>query len=108
MKTIYLSILLVLLSAPAFTQVKMGSTVDAEKGAVLDLSNTNPDYIGGLKLPLVDIADLEFIPATFTDLGVAQDTNNNLKGLLVYNTNTTTGQGVYVWNGDKWEKISMN
>ncbi|MDR2087208.1 MAG: hypothetical protein LBP72_08540 [Dysgonamonadaceae bacterium] len=37
-------------------------------------------------------------------ISAAQDRDLELAGMIVYNTNTTTGIGVHVWDGDDWIK----
>ena len=94
-------------------QVKIGEGTQPEKGAVLDLKKTTSEgYLGGMLLPQVNITDLGYIPAAFTDAdkmpgynaanGV--DTNTDLAGLVVYNTNIVTA-GVYMWDGDNWIQV---
>jgi|GEM_PF-3769387 hypothetical protein len=99
-------------------QVTIGAEKLPEKGAVLDLNPTGTDrYVGGLLLTNIAILDLEYIPASFTEArsmagynstnGV--NTNQALKGMMVYNTtaNETKGisVGAYVWDGTKWIKM---
>ena len=112
---LFLSMLCVCLCAPLTIngQVKIGGSSIPAQGAVLDL---NGSYSGGLLLPNVFIEDDEFIPASFTDAdkmagydstdGV--DTNADLSGMIVYNTNddVADGEGVYVWTGDWWQIVS--
>ena len=94
-------------------QVKVGEKAEPVKGAVLDMTTTTAGYRGGLLLPHVYINQLTRIPASFTDadkmpgynsvFGV--ETNTDLTGLIVYNTNTTlspAGKGVYLWDGENW------
>jgi hypothetical protein len=70
------------------------------QGAVLDLNATV--YKGGLLLPNVNLTTL----TALTDLTLPLATPADLKGLIVYNINPTTGEGIYVWNGsNKWEAI---
>jgi hypothetical protein len=62
---------------------------------------------GGLLLSNVNITNLDSIPAgTGYFLGVDtpadMDVNPGLRGAIVYNTNETTGAGIYVWNGKWW------
>ena len=104
-KALFLMILLFLLfSGTAFVnaQVRIGAIAVPEKGTVLDLksSATAPGYVGGLLLPHVALADLNTVPATWVGSGTIDP--SKLKGLLVYNTNTAFGTGIYVWNGTKW------
>ena len=94
-------------------QVKIGEGILPETGAVLDMKKITPaGYLGGLLLPHVNITDLGFIPAAFTDAdkmagynaadGV--DTNTELAGLIVYNTNIAAA-GVYMWDGNNWIQV---
>jgi hypothetical protein len=86
-------------------QVRIGAIAEPEKGAVLDLksSASAPGYVGGLLLPLVELSDLNTVPDTWA--GSESLDVSLLKGLLVYNTNTTLGKGIYVWDGTKWSAI---
>ena len=88
-------------------QVRIGDNTIPVKGAVLDLDNPG-GYTGGLKLPNVSITDLKQIPADFTEnAGITTTTDKTaLTGIVVYNTNTTTGIGVYYWDGEKWRPAS--
>jgi len=91
---------------PLHAQVRIGEDVVPTKGTVLDLSNTSDGYIGGLKLPNVSITDLNTIPTSFKESAtITENTDKEaLVGTVVYNTNTTTGAGIYCWNGTKWIK----
>src|SRR5690554_3367876 len=62
-------------------------------GAMLDVSATNK----GVLLPRVNIANLSTI---------APVTGSSTVGMLVYNTNTTTGVGYYYWDGSNWVRFS--
>ena len=90
----------------ARAQMTIGADRAPVTGAVLDLAPLN-GYIGGLKLPHVEIEDLEFIPDSFTEIMPAQDVNRDLTGILVYNTridlSKTITPGVYVWDGLRWK-----
>jgi hypothetical protein len=71
-------------------------------GALLDL---NRGATGGLLLSNVALPNLSVIPAnTFVNISTEQDTNQELVGMIVYNTDATTGIGIYVWDGDDWIK----
>ena len=61
-------------------------------GAMLDVAATNK----GLLIPRVSIANLATI---------APITGSTTTSLLVYNTNATTGQGFYYWDGAQWVKF---
>ncbi|MDR2087552.1 MAG: hypothetical protein LBP72_10340 [Dysgonamonadaceae bacterium] len=71
-------------------------------GAILDL---NRGATGGLLLSNVALPDLSVIPAnTFVNISTEQDTNQELVGMIVYNTDATTGIGIHVWDGYDWIK----
>ncbi|MDP2687675.1 MAG: hypothetical protein Q8O62_10670 [Aequorivita sp.] len=67
-----------------FAQVGIG-TINPNGGSVLDVQSANK----GVLLPRVNIANL----ATLAPITGGQD-----EGMLVYNTNTTTGPGFFYWN----------
>jgi len=102
-KIILLFMALLLTTGVMQSQVKIGNNSAPAKGAILDL---NSSVQGGLLLPNVDITDLGKIPATFTDATVAGlDSVAALAGTIVWNINTTTGQGVYMWDGANWKLL---
>ncbi|MDR2085731.1 MAG: fibrobacter succinogenes major paralogous domain-containing protein [Dysgonamonadaceae bacterium] len=91
-----------LLSVNLHAQVTIGALAAPTAGAILDLNRGTP---GGLLLSNVDLPDLGVIPATgFTGITSPQDSKPELSGMIVYNTNTTTGIGIHVWDGDDWIK----
>lgn len=94
----YLTVLLFLLPFVSFTQVGINTTTPAE-GSMLDISSTDK----GVFIPRVDIVDLSNI-APITGIS----TPANAGGLLVYNTNTSTGPGFFVWNGGNWDIVGDN
>jgi len=104
MKKIILLFMTLLLTAGVMqSQIKIGGNATPEKGAILDLNGT---VQGGLLLPNVNITDTALIPATFTDASVQNaDNAPALAGMIVWNTNTTTGEGVYMWDGAKWNLL---
>ena len=65
------------------------STPDAS--AMLDVKSTTK----GILIPRVDIADL----ATATPV------TSPATGLMVYNTNSTTGPGFFYWDGSEWLSV---
>jgi hypothetical protein len=73
-------------------QVGIGTTTPAD-GAMLDIESTDK----GVLVPRVDIADLGTI-APITPAATA--------GLLVWNTNATTGVGFHYWDGTQWVAIA--
>jgi hypothetical protein len=100
-KILLLSFALVL-NANLRAQVTIGGPTTPKAGALLDLNSTTQ---GGLVLSNVDLTDLSVIPAnTFVNISTQQDTNQELAGMIVYNTDAATGVGVYVWDGDDWIK----
>jgi uncharacterized protein (TIGR02145 family) len=86
--------LFVLGAANVNAQVTIGSAENPHSGAVLDLKSTTQ----GLKLPTVRLDDLEEFGLPLT----TPSTTENAKGMFVYNTNATIGEGVYVWDGLQW------
>jgi len=71
-----------------FSQVGIGTTNPAA-GSVLDVTSLNK----GVLVPRLNIVDLNTI---------APVTGGATKSLLAYNTNATSGEGFYYWNGAKW------
>jgi hypothetical protein len=90
--------LLILSVASVNAQVTIGSTADPHAGAILDLQSTTQ----GFKLPNVALnSDL-------TQFVLPEDetsTPENAIGMLVFNTNTDIGVGIYVWNGTNWIRV---
>jgi len=80
------------------SQVRIGGDEMPYAAVVLDLNEDDTNTgTKGLALPRVNFSTNT---AQITS-GVA-----NLTGMLVYNTNTTLGVGVYYWDAAKWVKIS--
>ncbi|MFP4663743.1 MAG: hypothetical protein ACLFM1_04895 [Bacteroidales bacterium] len=65
---------------------------NANSSAMLDVKATDK----GVLIPRVDIANLSS----------AAPIASPADGLLVYNINTTTGQGYYYWNGSEWVQLT--
>jgi hypothetical protein len=86
--------LLVLSAASVNAQVTIGANTDPHSGAVLDLQST----MQGLKLPTVSLGSLTTFGLPLSGTSTAA----NAKGMYVYNTNTTTGEGTYLWDGSQW------
>src|SRR5690606_38868439 len=86
---LFITILLFSLSGTA--QVGIGTTTPAG-GSILDVTSTDK----GLLVPRVDIANLATI---------APVAGGTTTGLLVWNTNGTTGVGFHYWNGARWIPI---
>ncbi|MDR0864595.1 MAG: hypothetical protein LBO74_06650 [Candidatus Symbiothrix sp.] len=98
-KNLFLLLMLIGLSmASVKAQVLIGGTdtQTPHEGAILDLSKTTGK---GLLLPKVNLIDE-------TTLAVAADTEKGTAiGMMVYNTNTTLGEGIYVFDGQEWKPI---
>lgn len=96
-------------------QVTIGSAQTPNKGALLDLKEDNITN-KGLGLPRVVILH-ESIPSGDNMASTIKDATGNWNkdthvGLLVYHAGdydicdpTSIRQGIYVWNGDKWEYL---
>jgi len=68
------------------------NTTSPSPDSALDIDSDDK----GILIPRVDITDLSTI---------APITGGSTEGLLVYNTNTTTGKGFYYWEGSQWQII---
>ncbi|GHT65507.1 hypothetical protein FACS189451_13060 [Bacteroidia bacterium] len=90
--------LLILGAANVNSQVRIGGNGQPNGAAVLDLNATDAINNGTktLALPRVSLA------STTDKLG----STTLLNGMLVYNTNITSGAGVYYWATDQWVKVS--
>lgn len=87
---------LAFLTTPILTAQNIGVNATGaapDAGAMLDISSTNK----GLLIPRVNITNLATI---------APITGSATVSMLVYNTNATTGQGYYYWNGATWVRLS--
>ncbi|MDR0865618.1 MAG: hypothetical protein LBO74_11900 [Candidatus Symbiothrix sp.] len=107
-RKIFLALTLMVLGAASVNaQVTIGGNPDPDvPGALLNLNST---FKGGLLLSNVGIIELGKIPTgnnLFPGIiaGDNDDTNLTFAGAMVYNTNVTTGKGIYVWNGTDWTK----
>jgi len=101
-KVLFLMLFLLVLGATGISaQVRIGGDGVPNEAAVLDLNATDAINNGtkGLALPRVNFSSNT---AQITS-GVA-----NLTGMLVYNTNTTLGVGVYYWDGSEWIKAAAS
>lgn len=77
-----------------FSQVGI-NTAEPQESAVLHLNSSNKGFL----LPYFSISDLN------SKLPVV--TSTIAEGLLAYNTNTTTGKGIYYWDGTKWSGLGQ-
>ncbi|MDR1591275.1 MAG: fibrobacter succinogenes major paralogous domain-containing protein [Prevotellaceae bacterium] len=112
-----------LLSGTSFSaaQVTIGGSDLPKAGAIVDLNPQN-GVKGGLALSSVSIIDLDKIPVgtnlfSGISVGVNDDVNIELTGAIVYNNYeglqlapqlagvAKFGKGIYVWNGNQWNKI---
>jgi hypothetical protein len=100
MKKIFFLVLtfLIMNAASMNGQVRIGGTADPNASAVLDLNATDAanNSTLGLALPRVNIS---------SSTAKLDGTNTPPDGMLVYNTNTTLGAGIYYWSGSSWTKI---
>src|SRR5690606_18685243 len=85
-------LLLFLISNFAQAQVGIGTTMP-EPSTVLDISSSEKRVI----VPRVNITDLT---------QEAPITGGASEGLLVWNTNSTTGIGFHYWDGNDWIPIT--
>lgn len=89
--------LLIVFTLSAFAlnaQVAVNETGDApDASSMLDVSSSNK----GVLLPRVSIDNLS------TEAPLTAPVTN---GMLVYNTNATTGLGFYIWNGSAWLRLA--
>lgn len=86
---------LAFLTTPTLTAQNIGINANGaapDAGAMLDISSTTK----GLLIPRVNITNLN---------NIAPITGSATVSMLVYNTNATTGQGYYYWNGTTWVRF---
>jgi len=96
-------------------QVTVGSNLPPEKAAILDIKSENggageaSSTHGGLLLPRVEIdtiTNISIFPGISGMNNVEQKKRHT--GLMVYNIKRDLDhnieEGIYVWNGEKWEK----
>ncbi len=93
---IALAIFILLFSNSINAQVGIGTTTPKE-GAILDVDS--PDK--GMYVPRLNISNP-------TSLGPITGITNpaNAEGLLIYNTNTTIGPGLFFWSGAAWDNVA--
>ena len=99
-KVLFFALLPMILGAVSVNaQVRIGGDGAPHTAAVLDLNATDAINNGprGLALPRVSLAN-----------GTAQLNGVNPKdGMLVYNTNSSLGVGLYYWVTNKWVKLQV-
>ncbi len=87
-------IILIFLLFPVIALAQVGiNTTSPSAGSILDITSSDK----GLLIPRVDIADL----STITPI-----TGGAPTGLMVYNTNTTTGPGFVYWDSSAWAPLA--
>lgn len=77
-----------------FSQVGINTT-EPHESSVLHLNSSDKGFL----LPYFNITDLN-IKSPVISPTIAE-------GLLAYNTNTTTGKGIYYWDGTKWSGLGQ-
>ncbi len=113
----FLNLLLVIsaisLISPTYGQVTIGSNIEPNSGALLDIKsngNSEANATGGINIPRVNITN--FTPTTDTEFaasigGTGSWDRTKHKGLTVYHVDTTnpSNEGLYTWTSTKWEKL---
>lgn len=95
-KTIYsLCLFMGLTTSAAFAQVKVGD---------------NPATINASSALEVESATKGFLPPRLDipNLGAAAPVTSPAEGLIVYNTNTTSGKGLVYWDGSAWRRFQQS
>lgn len=99
-------------STKIFSQVRIGSSIPPSRGAMLDINANLGSGTKGFMLPRVKLNDLSSL--------VNIDPNNTNRpdpvihtGLVVYGIVDENGcipltSGVYLWTGEKWDKLGDN
>ena len=77
-----------------FSQVGINTT-EPHESSVLHLNSSDKGFL----LPYFNITDLNLKSPVISPT-IAE-------GLLAYNTNTTTGKGIYYWDGTKWPGLGQ-
>ncbi|NDV45540.1 hypothetical protein D0T49_00540 [Paludibacter sp. 221] len=91
----------------AKAQVTIGSDAAPNAGALLDLKdNSNGTSTKGFQLPRVALTSLTSLSPCYSGTDDTEIANH--KGLQVYNTNTTIGEGVYTWDGAYWGSANVD
>lgn len=104
-KLILLLFLSVFARSGIHAQVTIGSGIEPNPGALLDLKEDDQEEQNatrGLNLPRVE---LESVNSLAPCLAAAPAEPKAYKGLTVYNITdalTNKGKGVYIWDGGEW------
>src|SRR5690554_2880898 len=96
MKKIVLSasfVFAILATSNTFAQQGFG-TNQPDRSAAVDIVSSKR----GLLIPRISIEDLD----------QAAPVSNPATSLFVYNTNTTSGEGFYYWDGSKWVRFTSS
>lgn len=104
----FLNVCLALFAVQIDAQVTIGSTQKPNKGALLDLKQETVTT-KGLGMPRVQLKEANKL--TIGDKVIADEDNAWAQhtGLIVYNINKCFekgGNGLYVWDGSLWQKLS--
>jgi hypothetical protein len=100
-------------SFPVKAQVTIGSGIEPQRGALLDVKSkdaatpggeTTDQNGGGILMPRVELVDINSLEPFIAAGDQDADTKANHKGLVVYNLTATGGfaAGPYSWDGTKW------
>jgi hypothetical protein len=116
---LFLGIFLMSLLSSVQAQVTVGSNEPPEKAAILDVKSKNGGEglvsaeTGGFLLPRVAIdttSNISVFPG-ITENITSDAEKKRHKGLTVYNITSNHAknleEGIYVWNGVKWEKAAL-
>ncbi|WP_156032823.1 hypothetical protein [Prevotella sp. 10(H)] len=106
-------LLFLILATTAPAQVTIGSGKEPEKAAVLDIKTKEAadgkisSTSGGILFPRVVIKDEKNLNA-FTDWQdadlISDEQHKRHIGLTVYNIGDVLDEGLYTWDGEKWQK----
>jgi len=118
-KLLFVGIAIVLTSTHLQAQVTIGAGDPPEKAALLDIKTKDGGSTGditseggGILLPRIKISDITDLSQFNGISGLNTDEQKERhKGLLVYNMQENLAnnieKGIYVWNGDFWEKAAF-
>jgi hypothetical protein len=94
-------------------QVTIGSLLNPQKGALLDLkeedpiNQSDPNSEKGILFPKVALIDVKSLEPLIKGMAVAAD-SMKMRGMIVYNVNENANgidAGLSVWNGEEWMSI---
>ncbi len=97
-------------------QVTIGSNIESNAGALLDLKQQDPDGENitskkGVMMPRVELTDVNKLIMSSVEIKDGDSGGDQYKkhiGLIVYHTDacTLSGKGLYVWTGTHWEPLN--